>query len=325
MAPPARPKRKRPLRERFPHAGRVVTVALIVLAAALLARQLRDIEWAAVGTALRAFTWPSLAVALGLAAASHALYASYELIGRHLTGHRLPARHVLTIGAASYAFNLNLGALVGGFAARLRFYLKAGLRAPQATQLIGVSIVTNWVGYLALAGTLLMLRPPALPPAWPLDGTELRWVGLGMVGFAAAYLGACVIAPNRRWQWHGHELTTPSARIALLQLVLSALNWLTIATLVWWVMERPVALADVATVFLLAAVAGVVVHVPAGLGVLEAVFLALLSHRVPAAQLLAGLIVHRAVYYLVPLAVAGVLTWRLERRQRAGSGVTISH
>jgi glycosyltransferase 2 family protein len=301
---------------RFPNAGRVLTVACIALAAWLLTQQLRDVEWASVGTALRAFTPFSLAVAFALAVASHVLYASYELIGRHLTQHGVPRLRTLTIGAVSYAFNLNLGTLIGGFATRYRLYANAGLDIPQTTQVIGVSVVTNWFGYCALAGTVLTAWPPALPPHWVLDGAQLRGLGLAMLALAGTYLAACTLAPNRRWEWRGHALTTPSARVALLQGLLSTLNWATIATLVWWVLGRPLEWPAVAAVFLLAAVAGVVVRVPAGLGVLEAVFLALLAHRVPAAQLLAGLIVHRVVYYFVPLTVGAALMLWLERDHR---------
>jgi uncharacterized membrane protein YbhN (UPF0104 family) len=46
--------------------------------------------------------------------------------------------------------------------------------------------------------------------------------------------------------------------------------------------------------------------VPAGLGVLEAVFVALLSHEMPQYELLAALVAYRVIYYLVPLAVAVV-------------------
>lgn len=301
---------------RHPNAGRVVAIGCLLLAAWLLTTQLRQVEWASVGSALRAFTPGSLAVALALAIASHVTYASYELVGRHLTQHGVPRRRTLTIGAISYAFNLNLGTLIGGFATRYRLYANAGLDLPQTTQVIGVSVVTNWFGYCALAGTVLTAWPPALPPDWVLDGRQLRWLGIAMLALAGAYLVACVLAPNRRWVWRGHALTTPSARIAVLQLLLSTLNWATIATLVWWVMKRPIEWPAVAGVFLLAAVAGIVVRVPAGLGVLEAVFLALLSHRVPAAQLMAGLIVHRAVYYLLPLAIGGSLMLWLEREHR---------
>jgi hypothetical protein len=54
-----------------------------------------------------------------------------------------------------------------------------------------------------------------------------------------------------------------------------------------------------------AAVAGVVTHVPAGLGVLEAVFVACLSD-VGTPIVLAALLSYRAVYYLVPLALASI-------------------
>jgi uncharacterized membrane protein YbhN (UPF0104 family) len=53
-------------------------------------------------------------------------------------------------------------------------------------------------------------------------------------------------------------------------------------------------------------VAGVITHVPAGLGVLEAVFVALLAHQLPQSRLLAALLAYRAIYYLLPLAIATV-------------------
>ena len=57
-------------------------------------------------------------------------------------------------------------------------------------------------------------------------------------------------------------------------------------------------------VLLLAAVAGVATHVPAGLGVIEAVFAACLSGELGSARVLAALLSYRAVYYLVPLTLA---------------------
>jgi uncharacterized membrane protein YbhN (UPF0104 family) len=76
----------------------------------------------------------------------------------------------------------------------------------------------------------------------------------------------------------------------------------------------------VLAVLLVGAVAGVITHVPAGLGVLEAVFVALLSDQMPQARLLGALLAYRAIYYLVPLALATlayVLTEvRAKRRPR---------
>ena len=60
----------------------------------------------------------------------------------------------------------------------------------------------------------------------------------------------------------------------------------------------------------------VITHVPAGLGVLEAVFVALLAHRMPQGQILAALIGYRALYYIAPLAIAAVAFLAMELRAR---------
>ena len=62
---------------------------------------------------VQGYTAATLLLAGGLAAASHGLYSCYDLIGRRQTGHALRARQVLATAFVSYAFNLNLGALVG--------------------------------------------------------------------------------------------------------------------------------------------------------------------------------------------------------------------
>jgi uncharacterized membrane protein YbhN (UPF0104 family) len=59
-------------------------------------------------------------------------------------------------------------------------------------------------------------------------------------------------------------------------------------------------------VLLVAAAAGALAHIPAGLGVLEAVFVTLLSGYASKNDVLAALVVYRLVYYLVPLALAAL-------------------
>ena len=66
------------------------------------------------------------------------------------------------------------------------------------------------------------------------------------------------------------------------------------------------------TVLLIGAIAGVVAHVPAGLGVFEFVFVALLSHVVSEGRLIAALLGYRAIYYIVPLMVASLLYLAME-------------
>jgi uncharacterized membrane protein YbhN (UPF0104 family) len=98
--------------------------------------------------------------------------------------------------------------------------------------------------------------------------------------------------------------------------VLAATNWVLIGGVVWVLLQHRIDYASVLGVLLIAAVAGVITHVPAGLGVLEAVFIALLSHRMPQTELLAALLAYRATYYLGPLALASGLFIALETGAR---------
>ena len=98
------------------------------------------------------------------------------------------------------------------------------------------------------------------------------------------------------------------------------MNWGVIASVIYVLMSRQVAYATVLSVLLVAAVAGVITHVPAGLGVLEAVFATALSGVLGQAEIIAALLAYRAVYYLAPLAVATMLFAALEARAGGSRG-----
>ena len=92
--------------------------------------------------------------------------------------------------------------------------------------------------------------------------------------------------------------------------------------LVFLLLQQKIAFPAVAGVLLVAAVAGVIAHVPAGLGVLEAVFVALLAHAMPAHEVLAALVAYRVIYYLVPLTIATVVYVVMEVRAKRLGGAT---
>jgi glycosyltransferase 2 family protein len=254
-------------------------IGFFVLVVVLLVHQARSVDWAGAWVSLGTYPLRTLLGAAALALASYALYCSYDLFGRHLTGHGLPVTRVVGVGFVSYAFNLNLGALVGGVAMRYRLYAGLGLAAAETTKVVMMSVVTNWLGYLLLAGVLFTLRPLELPPGWKLGSGGLRGLGAALCLLVAGYLILCFNAKRRMWTLHGRAFELPTGRIALAQLALSSLNWLTIACIVYLLFDGRIDYPSVLGVMLVAAVAGVISHIPAGLGVLEAVFLTLLAHR----------------------------------------------
>ena len=311
-----------PRRAWWPWARRLLAWGFFALVAALLVGQARAIDWQEVAEAIGALPAATLLGAGALAACSFALYSTYDLLGRRVTGHRLGTGTVMGVTFISYAFNLNLGSLVGGVAFRYRLYSRLGLGNDTITRVLAFSMLTNWIGYFAVAGAAFCFWPVGLPPAWRVDGDGLRILGAGLLGLAAAYLVLCACARERPWRVRGWSFRIPSLRMALLQLATSCANWSLIGGVIWLLLQGQVAYPQVLAVLLVAAVAGVVTHVPAGLGVLEAVFVALLAHRVPESQLLAALLAYRGLYYLLPLAVATLAYSAAElrtRRRRAGA------
>ena len=291
----------------WPWAKTVLLLLFLGGVGGLIAHEAQGIAWAEVLSSLRAYPASVLALAALLAALSLALYSCYDLLGRRYCAHTLGTRTVLTVTFISYVFNLNLGALVGGFAFRLRLYARLGLSLGQITRVLGLSMITNWLGYLLLAGGLFVVHPPTLPSSWPLERQGMQLLGMGMLLVAAAYLLMCTWSRQRALHLRGHQLQVPSARMAWLQAAMGLLHWLLLGSLVKVLMPHGPDFPTVMAVLLLAAVAGVLAHVPAGIGVLEAVFLSLLSHQVPGHELLAALLAYRLIYYLAPLLLAVLL------------------
>lgn len=297
-----------------------LTLAAMAGVAWLGIRYAMTVDWREVGRAIATTPFPVLVQAALLAACSHALYSCFDLLGRHHTGHGLPVRRVMAVNFISYAFNLNMGSLVGGVALRFRLYARLGLAPATTTQVMTLSMLTNWLGYCVLGGALFLVAPPPLPAGWKLGTIGLQALGAGLLAVAAAWLWLCVRARRRTFTLRGHTLVLPPARMAALQVVLSCTNWSLMGELLAVLLQGRLPFTMVLAVLLVAAVAGAITHVPAGLGVLEAVFVALLADRVPVTQLLAALLVYRAFYYLLPWGLAtGLYLW-MESRDRPSAG-----
>jgi glycosyltransferase 2 family protein len=296
----------------WPMAKRVITIGFVLIVLGLVVEQAREVEWSKVLVSIRAYPLRVLLVAGALAALSHAVYSTYDLIGRRQTGHSLGTARVVGVTFVSYAFNLNLGSIVGAFGMRYRLYSRMGLATDVITQVLGLSLLTNWLGYMLLGGGVFLFRPLALPPGWKIGPEGLQVLGAAMLLCVAGYLLACWRSTRRAWTIRGTTVTLPSIRVALLQLGLSMLNWALMAGVVYVLLQRHVDYASVLAVLLMAAVAGVATHVPAGLGVLEAVFVALLANRMPQGDLIAGLLCYRAIYYLAPLCLAAAVFFAID-------------
>ncbi|MDQ3269997.1 MAG: lysylphosphatidylglycerol synthase domain-containing protein [Pseudomonadota bacterium] len=302
----------------WPILRRLLFGVFLIAAAGLLWRYASAVRWSEVGAALVAYPGPRLALAVAVSLTAYVVYCSLELLARRSTGHTLPRLQVLAIALVCYAFNLNLGGVVGGIGFRYRLYLRSGLSVSTISRIIAFVVGGNWSGFLLLAGLALALNPLPLPTEWEMGARALRVVGGAMVLAELTWLSLCAFSPRRAWVVRGHEIELPTIGMALAQLAVASSSWLAIASILFVLMPPQIDFLTVAGVLALSVVANVITHIPGNIGVLEAVFVAMLGSQAPAEQVIAALLVYRAVFYIGPLLLAlaayPVLEFHIRRR-----------
>lgn len=307
MSPPA-------AAPRWSRARRLLKPLFFLLVLAVIGHAARAIDWAQVWSSLRRIPLTHLLLAGLCSALSYFGYAFTDLFAlRHMQG-RVSRPRAMCIAFVSYVFNQNFGSLLGTIGFRLRLYSHDGLEPAQIAPIVGMGFITNWSGYLLLAGLVFLSRSLQLPQGWGVGATGLQVIGAGLLGALTAYVLVCVHARQRSRTVLGVSIELPPWPRALLQVALSTFVWLAIFGTLYTLLPRHIDPRPVLAVFLLACIAGLITHVPGGLGVIEAVMLSLLGSRFGRHDLLAALLAYRALYYLAPLLVAVPLYVHLEAR-----------
>ena len=87
-------------------------------------------------------------------------------------------------------------------------------------------MLTNWLGYLLLAGAALLLHPAGAAARAGRSATTAcnGWARRLVLAAGATSWPACARG-DRIWTVRGHELYLPPLRMALLQLAISCVNW----------------------------------------------------------------------------------------------------
>ncbi len=284
---------------------KTATLLFFTAVIVLLVLYASKLDWEEIGTLLRDYDRRALLGAGALVAVSYLLYGCYDLMARRWCHHKLAAPQVMLVSFICYAFNLTLSTWIGGIAMRYRLYSRLGLNNQTITRIFSLSIATNWIGYLFLGGILFASGQVVPPSHWYVSGSWLQASGIILLALVAAYLWGCAFARRRHVSLRGHRFELPDWKFAMLQIAVSSLNWMTMGTIIWLLLDYRVDYFFVLGVLLVSSIAGVIIHIPAGIGVLEAVFLALLAGQpVSRGMIIAALLAYRVLYFILPLLLA---------------------
>jgi phosphatidylglycerol lysyltransferase len=294
-------------------------VSLLVFAGVAFAlhRELEQFRFSNVLAHMRAIPASALGAATVCTAASYWLLGFYDVLALRYLGKPMAYGRTMFTAFIAYSFGHNFGiaAFTGG-AVRYRLYSSAGLNAADVATIAGFCAVTTAIGLGALAGVSFLFAPHQGVNPTHLNHHIIQALGALLLGLIAAYALWSIAGP-RQTELLGWALRAPSPSVALPQIVLAVVD-LGLSALVLWVLLPPashVALLTFAGAYATAVVAGVISHVPGGLGVFESLIVLALPD-VPADQLIGSLLAWRAVYYVLPLLVAALLFGGQELRSQ---------
>jgi len=111
------------------------------------------------------------------------------------------------------------------------------------------------------------------------------------------------------------NLRLPSVGLSSLQLLITLVDVTTAAGVLYLLLPETPPFGTFLLVYLLALAAGVLSHVPGGVGVFEAVMLGVFSQQMNPAALAAALLLYRLIYMLLPLLTACLLLLVSEARR----------
>ena len=277
-----------------------------------------------IGAKLAAIPPTSYAEAFGSTMVAYVALAWYDRIALiHLRKQRnISFLYTATCSFVTYAMSHNIGASVfSGGMVRLRAYTAKGLNAGEVAVLVALCSFTFTFGTILLMGVVLLAEPGLLEPLSSLSrhfavGPAMaRVVGAAMIAFCMLYmLGAMLrLHPLKIGNF---RIVYPSPPIVLRQLLAAPIELMGAAGIIYFSLpsELNPGFGVVLGAFLLSFSAGLLSQVPGGVGVMEAVFLAVMP-QVPASAVFAALLVWRLFYLLLPLAISIPVILLFERSQ----------
>jgi glycosyltransferase 2 family protein len=286
--------------------GILLSITIIAVAAVVLYQMLRAIDVGDVLEAVAAVEKHDVAKAAMFVAAGYFTLTFYDLFALRTIGHRdVPYRIAALAGFTSYSVGHNVGAsaFTGG-AVRYRVYSAHGLSAIDVAKLCFVAGLTFWLGNATVLGLGIAFVPQAASAIDQLPPTVNRILAFAILAMLATYV---------TWVWrtprvvgrHNWLVTLPNGPLTLLQIAVGIVDLGCCAAAMYMLLpdEPYIGFVTLAVIFVSSTLLGFASHSPGGLGVFDAAMLVALW-QFDTEDLLAGLLLFRVLYYLVPFAIS---------------------
>jgi uncharacterized membrane protein YbhN (UPF0104 family) len=300
--------------------GYLIGVSIVAISLVVLFQILRNIEINKVAAAFREVPLTRLAVAAGFVAAAYGTLTFYDLFALRTIGIRhIPYRTAAFVSFTAYSIGHNVGATAfSAGAIRYRIYAGWGLGVTDVAKICFLTGLTFWLGNLTVLGLGMTYDPQPVGAVNQLPVWINRAIGITLL----CGLGGYLVWAFREPRWIGRQnwrLALPSGRSTLLQIAIGVAD-MTFCSLAMYTLipsTPPIDFMTLAVVFVAATLLGFASHAPGSLGVFDAAMLVGLS-QFDTEALLAGLLLFRILYFIVPFACGLLLMAIRETKSTLG-------
>lgn len=289
------------------HGSALLVFSLFIIGLVVLYRILHQVDIHSVHAQLKALPPSKIQLAILFTLLGYAALLGYDWSALRYLGRKLPFAGVAYTSFVGFSLSNSIGvSWLSGGAIRYRMYSRVGLSAREIALVVAFCSLGFGIGETLVGGGALIAHPELFDRFFHLPPQLTRGVA---IFFLVGVLGALFWRSRRRGElklgkW---EIQLPSTGILAGQIVFSIMDIVCAgATLYVLLPVEGVPFFGFLTIFAVALVAGVLSHVPGGIGVFEAVMAAALKPYLPLESLSVALISYRAVYYLLPF-VSGIL------------------
>lgn len=289
--------------------GLVLSGLIIAASVAVLWRRLNHLDMHRVGAALSAMPPHRIVAAAAAILASYVTLTFYDWFALRTIGARhVPYRIAALASFTSYAIGHNLGAMVfTGGAVRYRIYSAWSLGLVDVAKLCFVTGLTFWLGNLTVLGLGMVYEPAAATAVDHLPVAVNRALGAAALAMLLGYLVFVQRRP-RSFGADNWQVTLPGGRLTLVQILIGItdLGLCALAMSMLIPPEPAIGFVALAVVFIFATLFGFASHAPGSLGVFDAAMLVGLG-QFDREELVAGLLLFRLIYFVVPFVLAVVI------------------
>lgn len=286
--------------------GAIIGVIIATGCVWLLLWILKDIKINDIVIAIKQIGFFNLIMAMICSSACYMFLSLYDWTALSIIKKTVKWRVAMIASFCAYTLSHNLGlSPITSTAARWRIYSSHNIILLDVVRIGLITGIAFWLGIITLGGIILFLFPE-----WSTKNIIAKenqiWAqitGLALIIINAIYL----IAIKKGWKAIGFKeyiLPLPKLKTAIYQNALGLIE-MTLASAILFFLIPSMNITDYPSVFIayiIAFISVLITHAPGGIGVLEVTIITMLPEH-DKANLIAGLLLFRAIFHLIPFMI----------------------